>query len=167
MIFSLGACSSKEEPAKEVVKEKPVLKIGAIPDQNSSKLNRRFDELAKYIGEKANLEVEYVPSVDYAALVTAFERGDIHLAWFGGLTGVQARNQEGQTRRTQAARGNQRASQEGPKKRNTQNRREERQALTVEGRGSHGVAGRGVRTVRPAALQNAVRYDHAEREGAH
>ncbi len=25
-------------------------------------------------------------------LVTAFQRGEIHLAWFGGLTSVQARN---------------------------------------------------------------------------
>jgi phosphonate transport system substrate-binding protein len=37
--------------------------------------------------------VEYVPSTDYAALVTAFKRGEVHLAWFGGLTGVQARNE--------------------------------------------------------------------------
>jgi len=28
--------------------------------------------------------------IDYAALVTAFAHGDIQLAWFGGLTGVQA-----------------------------------------------------------------------------
>ena len=38
------------------------------------------------------MKVEFVPSVDYAALVTAFQRGEIHLAWFGGLTSVQARN---------------------------------------------------------------------------
>ena len=38
------------------------------------------------------MKVEFVPSVDYAALVTGFQRGEIHLAWFGGLTSVQARN---------------------------------------------------------------------------
>ncbi|WP_425447434.1 putative selenate ABC transporter substrate-binding protein [Dethiothermospora halolimnae] len=91
MIFSLAACSNDKNDSSST-NDNPVFKIGAIPDQNVSKLNRRFDELAKYIGEKSGLNVEYVPTVDYSALVTAFERGEIDLAWFGGLTGVQARN---------------------------------------------------------------------------
>lgn len=32
-----------------------------------------------------------MPVTDYAAVVTAFRRGEIDLVWFGGLTGVQAR----------------------------------------------------------------------------
>ena len=48
--------------------------------------------VAKYLSEKTGMKVEFVPSVDYAALVTGFQRGDIHLAWFGGLTSVQARS---------------------------------------------------------------------------
>lgn len=90
LLFSLAACSKTE--SSNVTEEKPVFKIGAIPDQNASKLNRRFEELANYISESTGMEVEYVPTVDYSALVTAFKRGDIHLGWFGGLTGVQARN---------------------------------------------------------------------------
>ncbi|MFQ5873756.1 MAG: putative selenate ABC transporter substrate-binding protein, partial [Dehalococcoidia bacterium] len=43
------------------------------------------------ISDKLGVEVRYIPSVDYAAVVTAFKRGDIQLGWFGGLTGVQAR----------------------------------------------------------------------------
>ena len=66
--------------------------IGGIPDQNTSTLNERFDELAKYIGEKTGLEVKYTSSSDYSALVTAFGRNEVHLGWFGGLTGVQARS---------------------------------------------------------------------------
>ena len=69
-----------------------MFKIGAIPDQNAAEMNRSLSKLADYLSEKTDLKVEYVPSVDYAALVTAFERGEIQLAWFGGLTGVQARN---------------------------------------------------------------------------
>jgi len=90
LLILLGACSQKEET--DVSSKRKVLKIGAIPDQNTSKLNRRFEELASYLGEETGLEVEYVPTVDYSALVTAFERGEIHLGWFGGLTGVQARS---------------------------------------------------------------------------
>lgn len=95
LIISFTACSNKvtnSESKPSSSMEKPVFRIGAIPDQNASKLNRRFEELARYIGEKTGLKVEYVPSIDYAALVTGFEREEIHLGWFGGLTGVQARN---------------------------------------------------------------------------
>lgn len=89
MMVSITACS-KDRQATEV-KEKPILKIGAIPDQSAAELNKNMGEVAKYLSEKTGLKVEYVPSVDYAALVTGFERGEVQLAWFGGLTGVQAR----------------------------------------------------------------------------
>ena len=69
-----------------------VLYIGGIPDQGAAKLIRRFAAVADYLGEELDVKVEYVPSVNYAALVTAFKSGDVQLGWFGGLTGVQARN---------------------------------------------------------------------------
>lgn len=68
-----------------------VLTIGGIPDQNISRLELRFNTLAEHLSDELDIEVKYLPSIDYAALVTAFQRGDIQLAWFGGLTGVQAR----------------------------------------------------------------------------
>ena len=67
------------------------LLIAGIPDQNATHLERQFDLLAKYLEEETGIEVRYVPSNDYAAIVSGFQRGDIQLAWFGGLTGVQAR----------------------------------------------------------------------------
>lgn len=71
--------------------ESPVLRFTAIPDQNSTELKEKFDAWAKYLSSKLNVAVEYVPSVDYKASVEMFRNGDIQLAWFGGLTGVQAR----------------------------------------------------------------------------
>jgi phosphonate transport system substrate-binding protein len=67
------------------------LNIGAIPDQDTAVLVRRFSGMADYLTRELGMETRYVPSVDYAAVVTGFKNGDIHLAWFGGLTGVQAR----------------------------------------------------------------------------
>lgn len=84
--------TSEKAPETKTETEKQVLKIGAIPDQNASDLNRSFGAMAEYLSEKTGLQVEYVPSVDYAALITAFQRGEIQLGWFGGLTGVQVRN---------------------------------------------------------------------------
>lgn len=95
-VLLLGACSGEtdnnDETKNTEVEEKPVFKIGAIPDQNAAELTRNMDKMAEYLETELGFEVEYVPTVDYAALVTAFERGEIHLAWFGGLTGVQARS---------------------------------------------------------------------------
>ena len=65
--------------------------IGGVPDQEAATLNRRFGAVADYLSEELGVKVEYVPSVSYAALVTAFRGSDIHLGWFGGLAGVQAR----------------------------------------------------------------------------
>jgi len=91
LVPPLTGCSSSQPKSSPDLNAQTVLKIGAIPDQNVSRLTRRFDAFADYLSKETGLEVGYVPTVDYAALVTAFKRGDIHLAWFGGLTGVQAR----------------------------------------------------------------------------
>jgi len=69
-----------------------VLRFSAIPDQNTQHLKERFDAWAKYLSHKLNVKVEFVPSNDYPASVAAFSKGDIQLAWFGGLTGVQAQH---------------------------------------------------------------------------
>jgi phosphonate transport system substrate-binding protein len=95
LFFTLAACGQTDEESTEGEKETKtdeVLKIGAIPDQNAADLQKGMDAVAKYLSEKTGMKVEFVPSVDYAALVTGFQRGEIHLAWFGGLTSVQARN---------------------------------------------------------------------------
>lgn len=84
-MLGLVACSTG------ATQEIPTFKIGSIPDSNVSELQENMDKMAVYLSEELGLNVEFVASNDYAALVTAFERGEIQLAWFGGLTGVQAR----------------------------------------------------------------------------
>ncbi len=63
----------------------------AIPDEDEARLVERFDKVADYLSEKTGLDVEYVPVKSYAAAVSAFRNDQVQLAWFGGLTGVQAR----------------------------------------------------------------------------
>ena len=82
VVLALLACGGEDQI---------VLKVGGIPDQDSTLLARRYGEFAEYLSRKLNVKVQYVSSVDYAAVVTAFGRGDLQLAFFGGLTGVQAR----------------------------------------------------------------------------
>lgn len=70
---------------------KAVLRFSAIPDQNSTELVQRFAPFAAHLSEALQVPVEYVPARDYQASVEMFRNGEIQLAWFGGLTGAQAR----------------------------------------------------------------------------
>lgn len=63
----------------------------AIPDQDESRLRTRFGKVADYLSKELGIPVEYVPVKSYAAAVTAFQNDQVQLAWFGGLSGVQAR----------------------------------------------------------------------------
>lgn len=63
----------------------------AIPDEDESQLRTRFEKVADYLETKLGVEVKYVPVKSYSAAVTAFRNNQVQLAWFGGLSGVQAR----------------------------------------------------------------------------
>jgi len=78
--------------AEEQSGEAKVLRWTAIPDQNTTELKRKYDPVSDYLSERLGVEVEYVPSMNYQASVDMFKNGDVHVAWFGGLTGVQARH---------------------------------------------------------------------------
>lgn len=73
--------------------ETPTLRVGGIPDQDAQRLARRYEIFADYLSKELDVPVEYVPSVSYSAVVTAFSQNDVQLAFFGALTGVQARMQ--------------------------------------------------------------------------
>lgn len=63
----------------------------AIPDQNETQLRERFGKIASYLAEELDIDVRYVPVKSYSAAVSAFRNNQVQLAWFGGLSGVQAR----------------------------------------------------------------------------
>ncbi|MBC8369101.1 MAG: PhnD/SsuA/transferrin family substrate-binding protein, partial [Planctomycetes bacterium] len=67
------------------------LRFTAIPDTNSSELEAKFKPVAAYLTKKLGVPVEYIPTADYSASVEMFKNGDVQLAWFGGLSGAQAR----------------------------------------------------------------------------
>ena len=66
-------------------------KFSAIPDQDTARLTERFSQVADYLEARLGVEVVYVPVKSYAASVSAFKNNQVQLAWFGGLSGVQAR----------------------------------------------------------------------------
>lgn len=81
--LALAACGGEES--------KPTLYIGGIPDQDVAILEARFKLLAEHLAAETGVDVQYLPSQSYSALVTGWKNDDVQLAWYGGLTGVQAR----------------------------------------------------------------------------
>ena len=63
----------------------------AIPDEDETKLVERFTGVADYLAGELDVDVRYIPVKSYAAAVSAFRNNQVQLAWFGGLSGVQAR----------------------------------------------------------------------------
>lgn len=63
----------------------------AIPDQDTARLEQRFGKVADYLTRTLGMKVKYIPVKSYAASVQAFKNNDVQMAWFGGLSGVQAR----------------------------------------------------------------------------
>ena len=66
-------------------------KFTAIPDQDTARLQQRFGKVADYLSEQLGFKVTYVPVKSYAASVQGFKNNEVQMAWFGGLSGVQAR----------------------------------------------------------------------------
>lgn len=89
LLLGATACGGEQIGGRAAARS--TLGISAIPDQDPELLNRLYPTMAERFAEATGTDVAYRPVTDYAAVVRAFQRGDIHLAWMGGLTGVQAR----------------------------------------------------------------------------
>jgi len=88
-VLLLAGCAA---PSEEASTSGATLYFTAIPDQNTTELQEKFKPLADHLSAALGVPVEYVPAHDYQASVEMFKNGDVSLAWFGGLTGVQARD---------------------------------------------------------------------------
>lgn len=88
LLVSLGVGAASTDKALEA---QPEFTFTAIPDQNEAALRERFGTMASYLSRELGIEVNYVPVKSYPAAITAFRNNQVQLAWFGGLSGVQAR----------------------------------------------------------------------------
>lgn len=93
LLLSSG-CSTEKGPATAAPKtgpDAPTLYFSAIPDANKTELDEGYAKVAAHLSKELGVPVKFRPASDYSASVEAFKNGDIQLAWFGGVTGVQAR----------------------------------------------------------------------------
>lgn len=88
LLLSLALCSC---PAK-VQGGESVIKFTAIPGESTTEMIEKFGAVARHLSAELGVDFVYEHVSDYGASVEAFKNGDVQLSWFGGLTGVQARN---------------------------------------------------------------------------
>ena len=70
--------------------EKDVLRVTAIPYEDATELIRKAKPLMEYLENSLNIQVKFIPVSDYSAAVEAIVNRKVDLAWFGGLTFLQA-----------------------------------------------------------------------------
>ncbi len=92
LVLAVAGCGGdSSEPTAEPAAQAKVFRFSAIPDQNTTQVSEKLAPLVEHLSQQLGVRVEYVPARDYQASVEMFKNGDVQLAWFGGLTGVQAR----------------------------------------------------------------------------
>ncbi|MDQ3303870.1 MAG: phosphate/phosphite/phosphonate ABC transporter substrate-binding protein [Actinomycetota bacterium] len=76
-----GGSASGDEP----------LQVGLIPNENPEEVEAEYQPLEDYLKKELGREVELSVPTTYNAVVEAMVSGELDLAYFGGLTYVQAR----------------------------------------------------------------------------
>jgi phosphonate transport system substrate-binding protein len=90
-VLVIASCGDKEKVAKEGEREKALV-ITAIPDEKVSDQEVNYKALQEYLAKELDIKVKFSISSSYPAAVERFKNGEVHLVWFGGYTGVQARS---------------------------------------------------------------------------
>ncbi len=86
--FGLSAC---EEEAATVYRPEQI-RIAVLPDQTEEALRQRYSGLVDYLSQQTGLPFRLIIPGDYTDLVNQFAQQNIDLAFFGGLTYLQARH---------------------------------------------------------------------------
>lgn len=81
--FVVSACD-------DAASDRSTIRVSVLPDQSPAALRGRFLPLLEYINRETGLDTEFLQFDDYEQFSSAFQAGEIDLAWFGGLTFVRA-----------------------------------------------------------------------------
>jgi phosphonate transport system substrate-binding protein len=71
--------------------ERPaIIRVGLIPNQAPDRIKSQYQSFGEYLGKTLNQPVELFVATDYAGVVEAMASDKLDLAYFGGLTYLQA-----------------------------------------------------------------------------
>lgn len=88
--FALAACIAEREQGLP-----DPLRIAVLPDQEPDRLIERYTPLTEYLAEELGVAVELTLPQSYQHLLDLFHRREVDLAYFGGVTFVQAHLRDG------------------------------------------------------------------------
>ncbi len=83
--------ASQDKPAASKNASSTVLRVGLVPNQAPDQIKAKYEPFKKYLEQKLGLEVELFVANNYAGVVEAMASNKLDMAYFGGLTYVQAR----------------------------------------------------------------------------
>jgi len=90
LVAQLVACSDPETN-----RSLQVLRVGVLPDENVEMLRERYAPLCEFMKQDTRSSCELIFPEDYSDLLDRFGRGEVELAYFGGVTFVRARAEHG------------------------------------------------------------------------
>lgn len=85
-----GGCSTKTQNTAQPAQELKVLRVGAIPTEDSQKIREAYNPLVSYLEKKTGLKVELFVATDYSGVVEAMRSGKLDIAYFGPFSYVLA-----------------------------------------------------------------------------
>ncbi len=91
LAVSVAGCGGGAQGGSGAQEQEP-LRVGLVPNQNPEKVEAEYAPLRDYLSEEIGTEVELSVPASYTAVVEAMASGELDLAYFGGLTYVQARD---------------------------------------------------------------------------
>ncbi len=85
VLFAAGCGGGGSGAAEET------LRVGLVPNQSPEEVKAEYQPLEEYLSNELDVPVELTVPTSYNAVVEAMTSGELDLAYFGGLTYVQAR----------------------------------------------------------------------------
>jgi phosphonate transport system substrate-binding protein len=83
-------CSTSGRDSREATDPDP-LKVALLPDESPSTVIANNEKLKEYLQRELDRGIELVVTTDYSSMIEAVRHGRIHLAYFGPLSYVLAR----------------------------------------------------------------------------
>lgn len=90
MLAVLIACSDESD-----IRDPKILRVAVLPDETHDQLLKRHKPLIEYLAQAMGIEYELIIPDDYEQLGQIFQDGKADLAYFGGLTFIQAIKENG------------------------------------------------------------------------
>ncbi|MDF2875943.1 MAG: phosphonate transport system substrate-binding protein [Sporomusa sp.] len=93
LTLALVGCGKTEAPqtAGQLKAQQGPLRVGLVPNQAPDKIKAQYEPFREYLQKTLNMPVELFVASDYAGVVEAMANDKLDVAYFGGLTYVQAK----------------------------------------------------------------------------